>query len=136
MRPSVPDVVVEWRGHFESPEVEALHSEGFAHAIADYDWRGQVERHSLGWVCARMEDRLIGWVNLAWDGAEHAFLLDTLVAETARRRGVATRLVAVAVDHARAEGCEWLHVDFDAELAPFYAGACGFRPTPAAIMAL
>lgn len=36
---------------------------------------------------------------------------------------------------ARAAGCEWPHVDFD-ELEPFYFAACGFRPTPAGLVAL
>ncbi len=31
----------------------------------------------------------------------------------------------------RRAGCEWLHVDFDDDLAPFYLQACGFQPTPA-----
>jgi hypothetical protein len=29
----------------------------------------------------------------------------------------------------RTAGCEWLHVDFDDDLRPFYFDACGFRPT-------
>jgi GNAT superfamily N-acetyltransferase len=133
---SASDVIVEWRGSFESPEVEALHAEGFGHPIGEYEWRGQVEGHSLGWVTARVDGDLIGWINVAWDGGGHAFLLDTLVAGSARRRGVATRLVTVATDHARAAGCEWLHVDFDAELGSFYLDACGFHPTPAGVIAL
>src|SRR5512132_4244335 len=49
-------------------------------------------------------------VNVAWDGGDHAFLLDTKVAGEHQRRGVATALVGVAVRHAKAAGCEWLHV--------------------------
>ena len=41
-----------------------------------------------------------------------------------------------ARDGARAAGCEWLHVDFDDDLAPFYLEACGFRPARAGLMAL
>jgi GNAT superfamily N-acetyltransferase len=133
---SASDVEVEWRGAFESAEVEALHAEGFGHPIAEHDWRGQVERHSLGWVTARRRSQLIGWVNVAWDGAGHAFILDTLVGEAARHEGVATRLVAVAVERARNAGCEWLHVDFGDELKPFYFDACGFSSTPAGVIAL
>ncbi|HET8527942.1 MAG TPA: hypothetical protein VFL60_03455 [Gaiellaceae bacterium] len=40
--------------------------------------------------------------------------------------GDRTRVVALAVEHARAAGCEWLHVDFDEQLRPFYLDACGF----------
>jgi hypothetical protein len=46
-------IAYEWRGDFESPEINLLHAEGFGHDVLDDDWRGQVERHSLGWVCAR-----------------------------------------------------------------------------------
>ena len=39
-----------------------------------------------------------------------------MVATRARRHGVGTRLVEIAVEQARAAGCEWLHVDFDDHL--------------------
>jgi ribosomal protein S18 acetylase RimI-like enzyme len=133
---SPPEVIVEWRGAFDGPEVEALHAEGFGHPVGAFDWRAQVERHSLGWVTARAGGHLIGWVNVAWDGAGHAFILDTVVAGSARHRGLATELVTVATDHARAAGCEWLHVDFDAELESLYLGACGFHATPAGLIRL
>jgi GNAT superfamily N-acetyltransferase len=81
-------------------------------------------------------DELVGFVNVAWDGAGHAFLLDTMVTSRARRRGVGTKLVAVAVAQARAAGCEWLHVDFDDHLRSFYFDACGFVPTEAGLIAL
>ena len=123
-------------GSFENAEVNALHAEGFGHRVLDDDWRGQVERHSLGWVCARDGTDLVGFVNVAWDGGVHAFVLDTLVAPRARRRGMGTRLVARAVDEAREAGCEWIHVDFDDDLATFYFEACGFVPTKAGVIAL
>jgi ribosomal protein S18 acetylase RimI-like enzyme len=75
-------------------------------------------------------------VNVAWDGGVHAFILDTLVASRARRRGAGTALVGLAAEHARAAGCEWLHVDFDDDLDSFYFGSCGFRPTKAGLIAL
>ena len=126
----------QWRGAFENGEVSALHAEGFGHPILDEDWRGQVERHSLGWVCARDGDELVGFVNVPWDGATHAFILDTLVRATARRQGIGSRMVAIAADQARAAGCEWLHVDFEDELSSFYLESCGFRPTQAGLIAL
>jgi hypothetical protein len=33
-------------------------------------------------------------------------------------------------------GCQWLHVDFEDYLRPFYVGSCGFRPTNAGLMPL
>jgi hypothetical protein len=49
---------------------------------------------------------------------------------------LAVERVAAAVEEARAAGCEWLHVDFDDHLRPFYFDACGFMPTNAGLIAL
>ncbi|MFF0739395.1 GNAT family N-acetyltransferase [Streptomyces sp. NPDC004111] len=129
-------ITYEWRGDFENEAVNALHSEAFDHAPLPIDWWVQVNRHSLGWVCARVASRLVGFVNVAWDGGVHAFVLDTMVVEDMRKAGVGTELVAVAARHARAAHCEWLHVDFDDHLRPFYFDACGFEPTDAGLIAL
>jgi GNAT superfamily N-acetyltransferase len=126
----------EWRGRFSNDEVNRLHAEGFDHRVLDDDWAGQLERHSLGWVTARDGEALVGFVNVAWDGAIHAFILDTLTARTHARRGIGTELVGVATGHARDAGCEWLHVDFDDDLREFYFGACGFTPTNAGLIRL
>lgn len=125
-----------WRGSFASAEVESLHAECFDREESVWDWAGQVERHSLGWVCAREDRALVGWVNVAWDGSGHAFVLDTIVTSRHRRRGVATELVAVATAAAREARCEWLHVDFEDHLRDFYFGACGFTPTDAGLIRL
>jgi GNAT superfamily N-acetyltransferase len=125
-----------WRTQFDNVEVNVLHAEGFEHPVLDYVWWGQVNRHSLGWVCARDAGVLVGFVNVAWDGFGHAFILDTLVTAQARRAGVGTRLVQLAVDHARDAGCEWMHVDFEDHLRTFYFDACGFSPTNAGLIAL
>jgi len=126
-----------WRGDVDDAEVEALHAEGFGHVpLPAAPWKATLERHSLGWVCARDEDGLVGFVNVAWDGGAHAFVLDTVVAVRARRQGAATRLVELAVDGARAAGCEWLHVDFEPHLRPLYFDTCGFSPTDAGLIRL
>jgi len=130
------DLTYEWRGAFANTELNALHAEAFDHPILDVDWVGQVEHHSLGWVCAREGEALVGFVNVPWDGGVHAFILDTIVARRARRQGIATAMVRIAADAARAAGCEWLHVDFDDDLARFYLDACGFTPTPAGLIEL
>jgi GNAT superfamily N-acetyltransferase len=128
---------MDWRGDFTNAELNALHAEGFDHEVLDRDWRAQVRRHSLGWVCARGDDgSLVGFVNVLWDGGSHAFVLDTVVASRARRQGVGAGLVAIAVREARAAGCEWLHVDFEDHLRAFYFEACGFRPTDAGLIPL
>ncbi len=129
-------IIYAWRGAFDNSSLNALHAEGFDHELLEDDWKAQVHEHSLGWVCARDGDELVGFVNVVWDGAIHAFILDTLVTASARRRGVATGLVAVAVTEARAAGCEWLHVDFEEHLRALYFDACGFTPTSAGLIAL
>ncbi|MFE2725584.1 GNAT family N-acetyltransferase [Kitasatospora sp. NPDC059327] len=127
-----------WRGAFGNDELAALHAEGFGGPVEPVDWRDRLERHSLGWVCARPADggALVGFVNVAWDGGTHAFLLDTVVAAGHRHGGVGARLVATAAEGARAAGCAWLHVDFEEHLRPFYLDACGFRPTAAGLLSL
>ena len=96
------------------------------------NFRPILER-SLAFVCAYDAGRLVGFVNLAWDGGIHAFLLDTTVHPDWRRRGIGRGLVAHAGQIARERGMEWLHVDFDPPLRDFYLG-CGFRPTDAGLM--
>jgi predicted N-acetyltransferase YhbS len=75
-------------------------------------------------------------VNVPWDGFTHAWLQDTMVSVTERGRGVGTALVELARDEARRAGCEWLHVDYEPGLAPFYLEACGFQPTSAGLVRL
>ncbi len=131
-------VACDWRGAFGNGELNALHAEAFESRLRDDDWRSQVERHSLGWVTARDADVLVGFVNVAWDGGDHAFLIDTKVRPDHQRRGIGTELVRIAARHAREAGCEWLEVDFDDDSghAPFYFDACGFRPTRAGLVHL
>ncbi|GIH18444.1 GNAT family N-acetyltransferase [Rugosimonospora africana] len=129
-------IIYEWRGEFENASVNRLHAEAFEHRFLDIEWQTQLHRHSLGWVCAREAGTLVGFVNVAWDGGVHAFILDTMVAMEQRHRGVGSGLIATAVEGARAAGCEWLHVDFEDHLTAFYFEACGFSPTKAGLIAL
>jgi len=95
-------------------------------------WWARIRAHSLGWVSARDHNGLlVGFVNVAWDGGDHAFLIDTKTRGGYQRRGIGTELVRWAVVNAQAAGCEWLHVDFEPELARFYFDACGFGRTDA-----
>lgn len=91
---------------------------------------------SLTWVTAFDAGQLVGFVNVAWDGGLHAFLLDTTVHPDWQRRGIGTRLVQEAIRATRdTAGVEWLHVDFEPHLTDFYAG-CGFTPTSAGLLRL
>ena len=129
-------ITYEWRGEFDNADLNRLHAEGFGHGVLEDDWRGQLAQHSLGWVCATRDGELTGFVNVAWDGGVHAFILDTLVAASARRQGIGTALVHLAAWHARAAGCEWLHADFEDHLTSFYYQACGFTPANAGLIPL
>ena len=129
------EVQYAWRGAVTDAEmVNLVESHGGQPAVG---WWDRVRQHSLGWVTARTKDGvMVGFANVAWDGGDHAFLLDPKTRFTRQHEGIGTALVALAVKHARAAGCEWLHVDFDPELAPFYLGACGFERTDAGLIHL
>ncbi|MDP2782525.1 GNAT family N-acetyltransferase [Devosia sp.] len=89
----------------------------------------------LAHVGALDQQRLVGFVNVAWDGGSHAFILDTCVDPQYRRRGIGLQLVERAIETARARGAEWLHVDFEPQLEGFYRAA-GFGPTAAGLIRL
>lgn len=96
---------------------------------------GAILARSLCHLGAYDGDRLIGFVNVAWDGGIHATIFDTCVDPEYRRRGIATGLVREATRIAGERGAEWLHVDFEAHLTEFYRN-CGFRPTEAGLIKL
>ena len=119
------DVRFEWRGAATDDELVTLTLSYGGREEAG--WWDRIRSHSLGWVTARADDgTLIGFVNVAWDGGDHAFLIDTKVRPDHQRRGIGTELVRIAASHAKEAGCEWMEVDFDEHLAPFYYEACGF----------
>lgn len=119
-----------------SPEVgdEALNR------LFGASWPGHLDRafsgvlsRSLLYACAFDGDRLVGFVNVAWDGGLHGFLLDTTVLPEYRLRGIGRRLVRSAAEAAATRGLEWLHVDYDPHLEGFYQG-CGFKETKAGLL--
>jgi len=92
-------------------------------------------QRSLTHVGAYDGPLLVGFVNVAWDGGIHAFILDTCVDPAYRRQGIALRLLALAAETARDRGAAWLHVDFEPQLETLYRQA-GFAPTAAGLMRL
>jgi ribosomal protein S18 acetylase RimI-like enzyme len=91
--------------------------------------------HSLLYVGAFARERLVGYVNVAWDGGVHGFILDTTVHPEFQRRGIGVELVREAADAARARGIQWLHVDYEPHLEAFYQ-QCGFTSTLAGLLRL
>lgn len=91
--------------------------------------------HSFTWIGAWDGDELVGFVNVAWDGDVHFFLLDTTVHPGWQRRGIGRRLVEEAIDACRGHG-EWLHVDADEGLMTGFYAACGFVSAPAGVLDL
>ncbi|GIK71510.1 MAG: N-acetyltransferase [Chloroflexota bacterium] len=99
------------------------------------DFKAQFQ-HSLLYICAyAWATELVGFVNVAWDGGIHAFLVDTTVHPAWQRCGVGRKLVLHAVAAARREGVHWLHVDYEPQYESFYR-ECGFTPTLAGLIRL
>ena len=118
---------------FTNDDLNRLYADSWPHhQPGDFH---DVLRRSLVYVCAFADDRLIGFVYLAWDGGDHAFLLDPTVDPSWRRRGIGRSLVTQAVAAARERGIAWVHVDYEPALEGFYQ-SCGFRPTSAGLIRL
>lgn len=132
-------VSYEWRGSFTNLEVNTLHAEAFGTRVfseTEWNWSNLTQKHSLGWVIARRQGDLVGFVNLLWDGLVHAWIQDLMVAAAARGQRIGVSLVHTARDGAARAGCEFLHVDFEERLKAFYLDACGFKPSGAGLMRL
>ena len=108
------------------------------HALFSSSWDNHQRRpfraelaRSLTYLAAYQDTKLIGFVNVAWDGGSHAFLLDPTVLPACRRQGIGSALVRAAAQAAPLQGAGWLHVDYEPTLEPFHASV-GFRPSRAA----
>jgi hypothetical protein len=126
-------VTYAWRGAAGDAElVELTTAHGGRAEAGSWD---RVRPHRLGYCAGgrrharRVRERRLG-------RRDHALLLDTKTHGLYQRRRIGTSVVCVAAEHARAAGCEWLHVDFVAELAAFYLDTCGFRPAEAGLIQL
>ncbi len=115
-------------------ELDQLYAASWPDHQAPYDFGSELG-HALVFVGAYRGVDLIGFVRMAWDGGVHAFLLEPTVLPEFRRRGIGRSLVERAVQIARERGMEWVHVDYEPGLHPFYR-ACGFIPTSAGLIRL
>ncbi len=126
------------KGRVDDQALTRLHAEAFGTPVGPTQgWTARLTRWSLSWVVAvTPEHELVGFVHACGDGAQHAFLLDTVVASSHRHLGLGTRLVGALAAEVTKLGCTWLHVDYTHELEPFYRDACGFGPTAAGLLRL
>jgi len=78
-----------WRGSLTDAEmVDLVESHGGRPPVG---WWDRIRQFSLGWVTARTEDgALVGFANVAWDGGDHAFLLDPKTRSTRQHEGIGT----------------------------------------------
>lgn len=125
---------ITWRGPFTSSEANRLHAAAFnarLYSDEEWDWVTQVEGHSFGWVTARAGAGadLVGFCNVISDGVAHVWLQDVIVDPDRQRSGIGKAMVDLAIDRAREAGHEWMHVDFDDDVADFYYQTCGFTKT-------
>lgn len=95
----------------------------------------RVLERSFTWVTAHDDRRLVGFVNVAWDGGVHFFMLDTTVDPDYQRQGVGTELVRQAIAACRGHG-EWMHVDSDLELMERLYFVAGFDRTDAGVVSV
>lgn len=115
----------------ENDDLNALFAAAWPeHSPRDFQ---PVLSRSLAYICACDGPRLVGFVNLAWDGGLHGFILDTTVHPDWQRRGIGRQLVLRAAAEARQHDLEWLHVDYEPKLQPFYQ-RCGFKNCPAGLL--
>ena len=115
-------------------ELQSLFADAWPERGRSCDYTPVLSR-SLGYVCAYQQNVLVGFANVAWDGGDHAFLLDPVVRSDVQRQGIGSELVRLARDLAKSRGAEWLHVDYEPHLEGFYR-KCGFTRTNAGLINL
>lgn len=126
------EIEIRTRPEMDQASLNALYAAAWPNHQEQDVLRG-LTTHCLGYVGAYAGEALVGFAKLAWDGDLHAFLLDPTVHPAWQRRGIGRRLVQRLVEVARESGMEWVHVDYEQALHPFYQ-ACGFAPTPAGVL--
>lgn len=127
------DIVLAANQPLNEAELNELYAAAWPnHTSAEF---GYLAERGHTWVTAHRDGRLVGFGYVVWDGAAHAFLLEPTVHPDERHQGLGRRVVAALADEAKALGADWLHVDYEERLEPFYR-SCGFRHTPAGLIRL
>jgi len=110
----------------ESDLPSALHLETLAQwNQTEGDWRRVMALDARGCFGAFMAGRLIGTITTAAYATELAWIGMVLVDPDYRRRGIATRLMSVALNYAQAAGLATIKLDATREGRPLYE-ALGF----------
>jgi GNAT superfamily N-acetyltransferase len=127
--------MIEYKNNppLENAAMQALFSSAWS-----YESKGNYQpilERADGYVAAFDDEKLVGFVKIITDAGLHAFLLDPSVHVDYQRRGIGLELVKRVTALARDLGCHWLHVDFEAQLEPFYQ-ECGFMPSRAGLIRL
>lgn len=126
-------VVYSHRPDLEHEELQRLFERAWGSRKCDFR---PVLARSFTWIAARtVEGALVGFVNVAWDGGVHFFLLDTTVAPEWQHLGIGTGLVREAIADCQGAG-DWLHVDSSEELMESFYRRCGFSAVPAGILSV
>jgi ribosomal protein S18 acetylase RimI-like enzyme len=124
------------RCNVDDEALSRLHAGSFGSPFKLIPWQERLNRHSVSWIGAFSGARLVGFVHAVWDGGTHAFLLDTVVSPDYQHRGIGTAVVKALAEDVSAQGCQWLHVDYEPHLASFYRDTCGFNHTEAGLLKL
>lgn len=128
---NLPSISFALRSPVTNVELNALFTTAWpSHTSSDFQ---PVLRASLTYICAYAGTQLVGFINLAWNGGSHAFILDTTVHSSFQRQGIGSQLLRQAVQVAHSHRIVWLHVDYEPHLDSFYR-SCGFRSTMAGIL--
>ena len=127
-------VIYRHDGKVSNEQLRSLFADAWPEKGSEYDYSVVLSK-SLGYVCAYLDEALVGFVYVAWDGGGHAFLLDPTVRTDLQRQGIGSELVRQATELAKSKGAEWLHVDFEPHLEEFYR-KYSFKETRAGLIQL
>lgn len=126
-------ITISERARIELDELQDLFRRAWGGGDkANYE---RVLERAFTWITARDGDRLVGFINVAWDGGAHFFVLDTTVDPEHQRQGIGTALVRAAIEACRGHG-DWIHVDADQELMEKLYLPAGFAPADAGVAKL
>jgi hypothetical protein len=84
------EISYRWRSNITDEELVVL-TDSYA-GSSERGWWDRIRPHSLGWVTAHLADETpVGFVNVALDGGDHAFLIDAKVRADLPGQGALSR---------------------------------------------